>query len=457
MAKLTLLLFYNAILPLGVLFMAPAALKKLKARGGSLRDLWQRFGFFRASQRREIHAMREEAKGRLYWVHAASVGEVGIAAKLIKAWCKKHADVVFVLTTTTPTGFAQAQALQASVKRAEGQGNRVIPLFSPLDGWFVERRYLNAIKPVMLVLVEAEVWPNLTFACERRGVPMTLINARLSPRSERRFRKFGAWSRALFSSLTHIYVQEPEDVERWMNLGVARERLTCTGSIKFDPGAQSRPVEQIQRFQSLLTSMGWKADEPTLLLASTHPGEELALAAVFEKLADQIAGLKLMIAPRHVERSAELRRGLEAARFQVALRSEAASTQTWDDVPNVLLIDTTGELRVWQHFATVVVIGKSFLAKGGQNPAEALMAGRPVVFGPRMENFEALVTLLLNHQGAVQVANLQELAAALHPLLSDEAKANSIAQAGQQALLTHEGATHRTLDDLHALTSIQRA
>lgn len=414
--------------------MAPGALKKMKARGGSARDLWQRLGFFKEAQHRQLQQMRRQ--GNVLWMHAASVGEVGIAVKLIQQMLKDRPSSQFVLTTTTPTGFAQAAAMK------EVQTGIVLPLYSALDGWLMVRRFLNAIQPRQLILVEAEVWPNLTHACQSRGVPVYLVNARLSPRSERRFRKALPFTRAIFSMLDHVMVQEPQDVARWQSLGIQSSRITCTGSIKFDPGGQSRPEAQILKFRQLLQNLGWSEHEPVMLLASTHAGEEVALAQMYGRLVKDFPRLHLVAVPRHVERAEEINDALKAEGFNVVRRSEEVA-QAGNKV-DVLLVDTTGELGAWQHLATVVVVGKSFLAKGGQNPAEAIMAGKPVLFGPHMANFEALVDQLLKHGGAVQSTDLTALEQNLRVLLGDPEQAQMLANAGWRALAPHEGATAKT-------------
>jgi 3-deoxy-D-manno-octulosonic-acid transferase len=182
---------------------------------------------------------------------------------------------------------------------------------------------------------------------------------------------------------------------------------------------------------------------PLLLAASTHPGEELALAKVYQALRAQHPTLGFLIVPRHYERGAEVVAELEALDLQPLQRSQLAGESLTADV---LVIDSTGELKAWQEHASIVVIGKSFLAEGGQNPAEAVMAGKPVVFGPHMENFEPLVRLLLDAGGAMQVADLKALQHGLQTLLAGTARCAELANAGQQALLKHQGATMKTAE-----------
>ncbi|MDI1313848.1 MAG: hypothetical protein PSV43_16895, partial [Prosthecobacter sp.] len=218
------------------------------------------------------------------------------------------------------------------------------------------------------------------------------------------------------------------------------------GSIKYDPEGAVVPAIKIEELHIVLALAGIGETQPTLLAASTHAGEEIELGRVFLRLREQVRDLALLIVPRHVERRTEISADLQSIGISPALRSVPGSRV--DENAPVLVIDTTGELAAWQHLATLVVVGKSFLAKGGQNPAEAALAQKPVLFGPHMENFRPLVDLLLKHRGAQQVADFAELEAACCALLKDGVKAKRMAQAGHGALAVHEGATVRSVERL---------
>lgn len=420
--------------------MAPKAWKKMKARGGKAADLGQRFGFFSAEQEQKLRNFR--ASGEVWWIHAVSVGESGIAMKLIRELRKRRPDLGFFVTTTTPTGLRQFEDF---AKKCEG---RVIPMYSALDGWFAVRRFLKHVQPAQLILVEAEVWPNLVLACHGRGIPVSLVNARLSPRSERRFRKVRFLVEPIYELLDHVGVQEAEDPQRFASaLGIRPQCIVHTGSIKFDTAGEKEPVEQVAAFRALLSGMAVTADRPILLAASTHPGEELALAKMYQRLRKDVPAVYYVVVPRHAERGGEIAKELEGIGLQVRLRStlggEAAVSSG-----DVLVVNSTGELRAWQYLASVVVIGKSFLGMGGQNPAEAIVAGKPVIFGPHMENFSALRDLLLQHQGALEVADVDAAEAEIRALMQSTGKGRQLAQAGRKALLPHAGATARTADVL---------
>jgi 3-deoxy-D-manno-octulosonic-acid transferase len=297
------------------------------------------------------------------------------------------------------------------------------------------------------VLVEAEVWPNLVTVARRRKIPVVLVNARLSVRSEWRFRRFRALVAPTFRCLDLVCVQESIDVDRWHSLGISISRIREVGSIKFDPlDQQPASTLPFQVFKSLQID----ASAPVLLGGSTHAGEEEILARAFLRLREQFPRLTLVIVPRHVERVPQIRIALEELRLRVAQRTQTESTC---DSPDCLLVDSTGELASWYAVATVVFIGKSITANGGQNPVEPILAKRPVIFGPHMENFDALAKVLVAHKAAVQIAAADELAPAVSALLHDSESRERLVENADRVLAQHRGATARTAELLLALTS----
>ncbi|HEX3816768.1 MAG TPA: glycosyltransferase N-terminal domain-containing protein, partial [Chthoniobacterales bacterium] len=307
------------------------------------------------------------------------------------------------------------------------------------------RRAFALIRPERIVLVEAEVWPNLTAIAHRKNIPLALVNARLSPRSERRFRKFRAFVRPYFRMLDLICVQEAADVERWASLGVERSRLHTVGSIKFDPEETARPSSQPRE---ILNACGIDPARPILLGGSTHSGEEEILARTFLALRQTFPSLFLILAPRHVERAEEIARRLRELGVQPFFRSETTENAGAGDC---LLLDTTGELRDWYAVATIVFIGKSLTARGGQNPVEAIVAGRPVIFGPHMENFASLAHTLLATGGALQPNDEAGLTNTLAELLRDPSAREMLVRQAHTVLGAHRGATTRTAQLLRQL------
>jgi 3-deoxy-D-manno-octulosonic-acid transferase len=371
-----------------------------------------------------------------------SVGEVGVAKKLIAEILRREPQRRIVLSTTTSTGFAYA---------GENAPASQIIVYNPLDFPFVAARALRAIRPEKLILMEAEVWPNLVTLAKKRGIPVVLSNARLSPRSERRYKRFRWAAAPFFSLLDRILVQFPEDIARWQSIGAAKDAILHTGSVKYDqPHGSADPV-RVSQFREILESLWGRPLPPLLLAASTFSGEEAAVGGMLAALRQEFPGIRAIIVPRHVERRQEILTELKSLGLSVALRSELSELPGGS--ADVLLVDTTGELRDWQALPDVVVIGKSFLAEGGQNPAEALAAGVPVICGPHMENFRPLMQMLLAADGITQVGALEELPGAIAAHLRDAASARAKAGRGNAALAAHSGAAARSAEIIQNLAS----
>lgn len=418
MKRFLFLLLYNLFLPIFLIISIPGYLIKMKKRGGFGTGLSERFGIYKRPK-------SEEPQGGLY-VHAVSVGEVFIALKFIREWRKTHQEPV-VLATSTATGHQV-------VRDAALPGVRA--LYSPLDVPGLSGRCLSRFNPKAVVLIEAELWPNFAEACHRRRIPMLMLNARLSPRSEGRYRKVRGITSLLFSRLTALGAQNEKDKGRFAGIGVNEDIITVTGSIKFDVLGDT-PAAPRAEFKDLLRTIS--GGKPVVLAASTHAGEEALIATAVRE-----AGAFPLIVPRHAERRADVVKDLTTAGFHPVLRTEKKFPAPLP--PNLCYVaDTTGELRDWTALADVAVIGKSFLARGGQNPVEAIAARVPVVFGPDMTNFADLVTLL-NAENSVWQCEKEELAATLAKILTDKAEASARKERAYRALSVHSGATRRSVE-----------
>ncbi len=413
--------FYNLLFPIGLLLFLPGYLVKMTRRGNYREKFGQRLGFYDDQVRERL------GDKRVTWMHAVSVGEVGVALKLAARLRELESELFCVLTTTTTTGFSFA---------SKESPDWIEVMYNPIDFWPVTRRAFDVIRPIRLILIEAEIWPNLVAEARRRAVPIALVNARLSPRSERRFRRFRFFVAAIFRQLDLVCVPEQEDIRRWNALGVTTERIVRTGNIKYDTEG-AKP--DAHRARAILESLGIKPEAEVIFGGSTHAGEEDILADVFIKLRADFPSLFLIIAPRHVERARNLRARLEERSLGVALRTELNSAR-----PDCLLIDTTGELRDWYSVATVAFVGKSLTARGGQNPVEPIVAGKPVLFGPHMENFATLADSLVRQGGAVQVEDAISLQQAIAKLFRDRAEGARLVNNATQVLAAHRGATTAT-------------
>ncbi|HEX5791385.1 MAG TPA: 3-deoxy-D-manno-octulosonic acid transferase, partial [Luteolibacter sp.] len=420
------LLLYRLLLPLLLVAALPGWLLRMFQRGGLGTRLLERFAI-------HTEAAEFEPCGAVH-VHAVSVGETLIALKLIRSWLAADPQQTFVLATGTATGHHVASAAGIA-------GMRVT--YAPIDLAWMVRRYLTRFEPKAMVLIEGELWPNLLQQCARRRIPISLINARLSPRSARRYRRCAAWLQPLFAHLDAVGVQENADAAIWSELGVPASRIHHTGSLKFDPNSGETPCTRPE-FAAMIEAL--RPHRGVILAASTHAGEEVWLAQILREAAHDAL---LLIAPRHAERRDEVLAQLQAAGIPALLRSRFEADQLTSPGA-VLIIDSTGELRDWTAHADAVVIGKSFLSTGGQNPAEAIQAGKPVLFGPHMENFQPLANQLVASGGALLAHDARSLGLAIQRAL-DPAQAQDISQRARQVLEAHQGATQRTVKLIRSL------
>ena len=421
--------FYNLLFPIVLLVLLPGFLLRMTRRGNYRHKFGQRFGIYSAGVREKLAGMNR------VWVHAVSVGEVNIALKLIQSLREEDPGLAFVLSTTTSTGFKLAVSRKSAWLE---------PIYSPLDFYPIVRRVVRLIRPRCLILVEAEVWPNLLWEVRQIGAKTALVNARLSPRSEKRYR-LARWITApIFNQLDLLCLQEPRDADRWKSLGLDPAKLVLTGSVKFDDGATAHRTAR--DFRPVLEGIGIPKGAPVLLGGSTFEGEEVILAEVYKELRRSHPDLFLILVPRHHERAAAVARQLEMTGLTVLRRTNSLP----EGRPDVLLVDTTGELAGWYLCATVVFVGKSLCAKGGQNPAEPITAGVPVIFGPHMQNFSTLTRSFLQVDGAMQVNNANEIHNAVSALLASPDRRAAMVANAAKCLEIHRGATNKTVDLLQS-------
>jgi 3-deoxy-D-manno-octulosonic-acid transferase len=427
------LAIYNLLFPVAFLLLLPGYLLRMLRRGGYRGKFTQRLGIFTAADREDLRG------GGATWIHSISVGETLLALKIAREMRRAEPERKIVLSVTTSTGYAVA---------APAAGDWLAVIYNPLDLRSVVRRTLRVLKPKRLIFIEA-IWPNLLAEAKQLGISIYFI-PRLSPRSERRFTDVKWLIAPIFALLDRLAVAEPVDIERWKALGVPVEKISVTGNSKFDPG--STDGSRVEEFRALLAGLEVEANAPILLGGSTFPGEERILAEAMLQLRPSFPGLLLILVPRHAERAdeivGELRPfGLRLVR-RSALAAPGATSERRAEPPDILLVDSTGELRDWYQLATVVFIGKSLTATGGQNPVEPVLAGKPVIFGPRMENFEPIVSRWLAADAAVRVVSPEELQTATATLLADPERCSMLAARARAIALAHEGATRRTVEVL---------
>ncbi len=418
---------YRMLGPLLAVVLLPSLFLRLRRRGGWRPNFEQRFGWF-------LQKDKDRLTGHSWtWIHSISVGETLVALKLARALQEVQPSMRIALSVTTSTGYAIAEQATA---------NGIFVMYNPVDFEGPVSRCLDLLRPARLILIEGEIWPNLVSMCFERGIPVCLANARLSPRSARRFTKWRRWCEPFFQLLQWISIPDPEEIRRWECLGIPSDRLKLTGSIKFDEGLLTTSDARADRLRALMESLGGGRLSPILVAGSTHEGEEEMLVQLLPHWRRTHATLKLILVPRHVERVPDLLRRLRLSGLQIVLRSELEKVSSAD----VILVDSTGELRDWYKLATVVFVGKSLTANGGQNPVEPARLGKAVVFGPHMENFEVVVKHLLDAKGAIQIRDKAHLGEEVSRLLESPDERRALGENACEVLQRHQGAARRTAE-----------
>ena len=421
---------YNILFTVGFILSSPYYFMRMRRRGNWQRGFAERFGKYDANLKQAI------TNRYTLWMHAVSVGEVNACTHLIRALEQRLPNLKVVVSTTTTTGMGELRRKLPT---------HISKIYYPIDRRHYVTRALSTIRPEAIVLVEAEIWPNFLWRARDQGIPVFLVNARLSNRSYRGYKRFRLLFKPLFRSLTGVGAQNEADAAKLRTLGCRPETIRVVGSLKYD--AAKLDERRLLDVPSLLRQVGVMPGARLLLGGSTHAGEEAILAEQFLRLRTRFPDLFLVLVPRHFERSREVGSELEARGLRYAYRSEImAHTQFEPGKIDCLIVNTTGELRYFYEHATIIFIGKSLAAQGGQNPIEPGALGKAMVFGPNMQNFAEVVREFLEQKGAVQVRDPAELERVLGELLADESRRE---QLGRNALkVVHEnlGAIDRTVD-----------
>jgi 3-deoxy-D-manno-octulosonic-acid transferase len=369
------------------------------------------------------------------WIHAVSVGETTAAETLVKALRQARPDLDIVVSTTTTTGQ------EVAIKRYGA--DKVF--YYPLDLSCAVKRALDRVKPTVLVLMELEVWPNMSAEAVKRGVPIVVVNGRVTERAARRYKRFWCLVGPSFGRVKRWLAQSDEYAARLKDLGVDPQLIEISGNLKYD--AVDTADAGVGR-AACRTALGIPDGVPVLVGGSTHPTEETALLAAYAKLRQgPCPMLRLILVPRHPERSDDVEKEIAAAGFTCvrlsALRAAQHSALSTQD--SVLLVDTVGELKGMYQAADVAFVGGSLIPHGGQNVMEPCGLGVPVVHGPHMHNFNDAMEILRGCSGSVEVSR-DDLTAALQKLLCDPAAARQMAARSREAFLKKQGATKRAAE-----------
>ncbi|NNJ71083.1 MAG: glycosyltransferase, partial [Kiritimatiellales bacterium] len=297
-----------------------------------------------------------------------------------------------------------------------------------------------------LILVEGEFWPNLIRLADRQGIPISLINGRMSSSSYKGYRKLKSLTADVLRRIDPICVQGEIDAERMIGIGAPPDQVHVMGTAKFDV-AERDPVAE-KATQKIMQRIGIEDDAIVLLGGSTWPGEEAVLCSIYKKLKAENDKLFLVMVPRHVERADEV---IECFRQHdlTFLRRSQLEDDGGRERPDVLFVDTTGELRSFYSVADIIFVGKSLLEHGGQNPIEPALCGKAIVVGPNMENFPAVMPLFIKNDALLQVPDAQSLESTIRSLLSDEAMRIAIGQRAERLVTQNQGTIERTIERLN--------
>ncbi len=374
------------------------------------------------------------------WIHAVSLGEVNATRGLVAMLEERIGPDNIVISTTTDTGYAQACKLYSE--------HRVFRF--PLDFSWVVGRVMSHVEPTLIVLMELEIWPNFVDKASKHGIPIAVVNGRLTERSARRLAWVSKITQPMFAKLTWVGAQDETIGKRFQQVGTPADRIEVIGSVKWDTATIA---DHVEGEESLAEALGLNQSRPLWVCGSTGPGEERIVLEAYTAMLQKGVDVQLAIVPRKPERFDEVARLIRQFGFDCVRRSERPDGKNGEVVAEsaVYLGDTMGELRKFYSLATVVFIGRSLVTMGGSDPMEAAAIARPIIVGPHMDNF-AVATRALREGGALlEVADTVSLAGAVEKWGTNAEESRLAGLRGREVVIEHQGATIRTVDRLMAL------
>ena len=400
--------------------LTPLPLIHLVLRGFNQRDYFQRW-----SERFAMY--RVPAKAPCIWLHAVSVGEVNAITPLLQRLRTNYPDTPILITTTTPTGSARVKSLL---------GDQVQHVYLPYDTPGAVNYFLNYFQPKIAIIMETEIWPNLFAEMGKRGIPLLIVNARLSEKSMRGYRIIACLMKIAMQAVTQVAAQSLVDLQRYQKIGIRPNQGQVTGNLKFDVELPTQLSEQAKHWRA-----AW-GKRPVWIAASTHPEEEAIVVAAHKRVREQYPNALLLWAPRHPERFESVLQLANAEHWRDTNRIEHQQPNADSDV---FIINTLGELLSFYGCADVAFVGGSFQAIGGHNLLEPASLGVPSVVGPHTFNFIDITQLLLEVGAVQQLAVSEELAEAILRFINDKKLAQQCGEAGRKRIERERGALERTL------------
>ncbi|KEY90234.1 3-deoxy-D-manno-octulosonic-acid transferase [Candidatus Photodesmus katoptron] len=371
-----------------------------------------------------------ESKQKPIWLHAASVGEVIAAFPFIKALKESSPNEKILITTTTSTGAEQVKNL----------GSLVEHRYMPIDFKFAIKNFLQAIKPKKMLIMETELWPNTIHVVSEAGIPIIIINARLSNRSMKRYKKFNILCRFFLEKITAFLCQHKTDAENFISLGILKSKIFVTGSIKFDLNIDK---SILKKGKDLRKKLGKR--RPIWVAVSTHPGEEEEILAIHHQLLDELPNILLILAPRHPERFNAVAKLCKKKKLQYSRRSKNQKITQHD---SIYLADTMGEMLTIIGAATICFMGGSLIQDkvGGHNVLEPAILKKPILIGPNYFNFLDIILQLKKHQAIKIIHNPKELANALKMLFKSEKQVKKMGNNALKVIKMNTGAVNKTIN-----------
>jgi len=374
------------------------------------------------------------------WVHAVSVGEVLTARPLISELKRRYPNLRMFLSTTTMAG-------QQLARRSVPDVDAVF--YFPFDLGFVVKRTLNLVRPKLFIMMETEIWPNLLRECRARGIKTAVVNGRLSARSFPRYRLIRPMMRRVLEHIDRFLVQSEESARRFIDLGADPARVVVTGSLKFDSLEVSPTALQARARDRVLRYFRLPASRPVIVSGSTMKGEEPVVLKAFRRVRTAAPNALLVLAPRNPERFGEAEALARSEGWKVARRSDLAV----DAEPrvDVVILDTIGELATIYQIATIVFVGGSLVATGGHNVLEPAVFGKPIVFGPHMENFLEIAEAFVSNGAGVQLAGEEQLEETFVELMGDPVRRARLGAAARALVEANRGANDKSVTVLAQL------
>jgi 3-deoxy-D-manno-octulosonic-acid transferase len=427
-----LIFLYNILLFIVMIFGFPLIIPMVLISDKRRRTVLQRLGIARLPRDLTRKRLDRSKKNRL-WIHALSVGEVLSSVPLVNGLkeCSVSGDIVF--SASTKTGFDIAnQYLTDSVLSI---------FYFPYDLTFSIKHIVQIVDPIVMVIVETDIWPNFLSEMKKHQVPVILVNARLSKKSFFGYKRFRFFTRQVFLNFFHICTQSSKDAERFQELGVPPDRITISGNVKFDV---THHIQSLEETESLRKSMHIQNARKVFVAGSTHPGEESMLLDAFSKIRHHDDDLLLIVAPRNPERAGSVFHLFHSAGYSVCLMRELKNISPGKKL-DVIIIDTIGLLKTLYAISDVAFVGGSLVNCGGHNPLEPAAFSKPIIFGHDMSDFDDISRMLLDAGGAVRVKNTKDLYNALVSLIENDKKAMEMGRNALKVLTANKGAVEKTI------------